>query len=522
MTFRKQVPNELAPVFYAQLLLALVLALGLAGPGCGDQTTGTTNTQAPAARPALEAKVPVLRWIPPQAELVAIGKGPDLLVAAEQLAAAAPGLDLSVLGAEPWNAELWSTRGVDLASPLGLFVSGVGVNLVLPVSDPAVLSAWSTSLGAAHTQQHGDRELRRIERGATRLSWLQVDGFAILHISMTEGPMAEGDGLEWLDAMLAASEGSAYSASAEAEAAHAMASPGRIWGSADPLPLLATLVGGPEYLACTDLLGKMQDTVFAASLTGAGASIQTSLAIGQDATATFAGLRAPGASEGMRQQRESAGVYASLAMDLQSTGRALQERGCSELARTIQDPLASVGWSPPPRAVHVAGTHLYPSDLSGVVALEVALHSKRFIQRQLGQIPGRSWFESSIKVEGQRAKRLSIPTMSSVYYQLSDDRFVFATKKGIMKTLLSPPREDAGAAADEMVALGIWPERLPQLGKVLELVVPSREQRVAISNFLGRLDHARFSIALKGSRLTMQAEMKPRQSAPAMWLGGWR
>jgi hypothetical protein len=222
----------------------------------------------------------------------------------------------------------------------------------------------------------------------------------------------------------------------------------------------------------------------------------------------------------MRVQRQSAGAYASLALDLQATGTALQKEECPELARAIQDPLASAGWSPPPRAVHVAGTHLYPSDLSGVVAVEVALRSKRFIQRQLGQIPGRSWFESSIKVEGQRVKRLSIPTMSSVYYQLQEDRFVFATKKSIMKALLSPPLEaDAG---EEMVALGIWPERLPQLGKVLELVVPSREQRAAISIFLQRLDHARFSISLKDNRLGIEIQLAPRQSAPALWLGDGR
>jgi hypothetical protein len=265
----------------------------------------------------------------------------------------------------------------------------------------------------------------------------------------------------------------------------------------------------------------MQDTVFTASLTSKGASILASLTIGEEATTTFSGLRAPGVSEGMRGQRESAGVFASLAMDLEATGTVLQQEECPELARVIQDPMASAGWSPPPRALHLAGTHLNPNDLSGVVALDIALRSKRFIKRQLGQIPGRSWFESTIKVEGERVKRLSIPTMSSLYYQLQEDRLLFATKKGIMKTLLSPPGSD-GTAADEMMAVGIWPERLPQLGKVLELVVSAREQRVAISNFLQRVDHARFTLSLKGSRLDLQAELIPRASAPALWLGGWR
>ena len=90
-----------------------------------------------------------------------------------------------------------------------------------------------------------------------------------------------------------------------------------------------------------------------------------------------------------------------------------------------------------------------------MVALDIALRSKRFIKRQLGQIPGRSWFESTIKVEGERVKRLSIPTMSSLYYQLQEDRLLFATKKGSLRLVLNKKGESRWITRKDKVELTV-------------------------------------------------------------------
>ena len=480
------------------------------------------HVQAP--RPALEANVPVLRWVPADADLVLVGSQlADFLSAAEQISALTPELDASALGTDPWNPDAWAQRGIDPESPIGLFVSGAAVSILLPVSDPGqVASAWSSELGQASSawQRHRDRDVYRVQRGRTLWSWLQVEGFVILRRS----PMASsagGHGLQWLDAILDASEGSAYSGTAVAERAYALATRDRLWGSANPLPLLGTRVGGTEYLACAGLLATMQGMSFSATLSGQSASIHTSLSLRAGAATTLEALRSPGASAGMLAQRDAAGVYASLALDLQSTSVALQDAQCPQLARVLLDPLASAGWSPPPKAVHVAGTHFRPRELSGTVALDVALRNKRYINRRLNQIPGRSFFESAITVQGQRVKRLSIPTMSSLYYQLSAGRLVFATKRSIMSSLLASATDQASELGDseaELVALGVWPERLPQLPELLKRLVPERAQREALALFLRRLAYAQFSIVLKGRRLSLHAELSPRQSAPSLWL----
>lgn len=446
----------------------------------------------------------------------------DFLLAAEQVAVLVPALDPSVLGSEPWNPNTWAGRGIDTKSPAGLFVSGAAVSVVLPVSEPSqVASSWSNEFGRQgdlDSQRHRGRDIHRVRRGPMLWSWFSVEGFVIVRLSLAGTSTARSEGLTWVDAMMDASEGSAFSGTSEAERAHALATEDRLWGSANPLSLLGTVLGGQEYLACTGLLAAMKGTSFSANLSGQSASIRTSLSLGKEAVSTLDALRGPGAGEGMLAQRESAGIYASIALDLQATAVALNNAECPELAQVLQDPLASVGWSPPPRAVHLAGTHFQPSALRGKLALDVALRSKRFIKKHLESIPGRSLLESSITIEGQRVKRLSIPTMSSLFYQLSAKRLVFATKKSIMKSLLTPGSGAAEGGA-ELVALGIWPERLPQLREVLELLVPARERRQALILFLQRLAYAQFSISLKENRLAMHAELSPRQDAPSIWLG---
>jgi hypothetical protein len=402
---------------------------------------------------------------------------------------------------------------------MGLFISGATLTAVLPTSEQGKLSAWaSEAVGAkATTQTRQGKTVYTVQDGPAVWSWLEVEGFFLLHLSMaTEGPTPPSAGMPWLDAVLKASEGVSYSSTNSAKSAFAFRQKGEAWGSADPLAILNTLVGSNNYVACARLLGQSKGLVFAASVRSPLAKVRSYITLDSESEATLRALQSPVVSDGMRAKRAGTGLYASLALDPRATSKALQAAQCPELAEVLHDPLAPMGWSPPPRAVHLAGTRFVPDKLSGDVALDLAMHSKRFIAGQLGRVPGRSFFEKSMKVQGIRVKRLSIPTMSSLYYHLSNERFVFGTKKSIMETILAPNGNQA-RASDELLAVGLWPARVPQLGLVLRELIPVRAEREAVAQFLGRLDHAQASVHLKGNRLSLDIELELRAGVPSLW-----
>ena len=503
------------PVVLASLsLVSLFLA-------CGDrQSKVVPITQVAAERPALETDAPVLRWIPPGADLVAVADSlEEFLLAAQQVAGLVPTIDLSTLGTRPWDPAAWSERGILAAAPIGLFISGPTLTAVLPTSEQGKLSAWASEGGGAKvtTQTRRGKTVYTVQEGPAVWSWLEVDGFFLLHLSMaTEVAPPPGSGMPWLDAVLKASEGLSYSSTKEAKSAFSFRQKGEAWGSADPLAILNTLVGTTNYVACASLLGKSKGLVFAASVRSPLAKVRSYITLGSESEATLRSLQSLVVSDGMRAKRTGTGLYASLALDPRATSEALQAAQCPELAEVLHDPLAPMGWSPPPRAVHLAGTRFIPDKLSGDLALDLALHNKRFIAGQLGRVPGRSFFEKSMKVHGIRVKRLSIPTMSSLYYHLSNERFVFGTKKSIMETILAP-NGNQERESDELLAAGLWPARVPQLGLVLRELIPAREQREAVAQFLGRMDHAQASIHLKGNRLSLDIELQLRAGVTSLW-----
>ncbi len=459
--------------------------------------------------------MPALRWVPPGADLVAVAERlGDVLSAAKQLAAFSPQVDLSLLGESPWDAQTWSQRGVDEAKASALFVSGSSLTVVMPVREAGTLSSWTSSQaqGEPVPVAYRGREVSRTTRGVATWSWLEVKGFFLLHIEVAKSSGAtSGTDLPWLDRILDASEGKAFSATKVARDAHDFGKRDALWGSANILPLLSTLVGGQEYLSCTELLGKLEGLLFAGSMGEDGAKLRSVFRLAEAEGHTIAGLQTPSVSPGMLAQRSISGAYASIAVDLQATGEALRGAQCPELAGLLQDPLAQAGWSPPPRAVHVAGSNFRTSDLSGTVALDVSLRNKRYIKKQLERIPMRSFLESSITVEGKRVKRLSIPTMSSLYYQLGAERFLFATKKKIMRGLLTKEGE-GGAVGSELLALGLWPQRVPQLRALLRQLIPQRETREALWLILEGLDHAQGSLHLRGTRLELEVSVQARQN----------
>ncbi|MCP4446003.1 MAG: hypothetical protein GY811_11750 [Myxococcales bacterium] len=463
--------------------MATAIALLLA---CGPSSRNVPERASQAAeaepRPAIEDGQPLLRWIPADAEMVLVAEN---LSALEKLAGVlvplgeALGLSLTDTALVPWLR-----NGIDPRGGIAIFSKGASLSLLAPLSAEALED--SAVLGAGWTQ-------------------LGTQTFAAAHWS---GPNEAVTGA-WLDDIRAASKGKAYSSVPTAARSLIGEGSALVRGHLPIAALLAAAVGGEEYLSCLSLLRAAGGVRLSANLLkGGGVHAQFDLLLTPSASDGIAALLGPGPGAGMLGLRKTEAAHASLGIDLPLAAAALRGQDCPELASLFDDVVQQAPMSPVPRAMHAAGTRLDTSDLSGSVALSLALHNKRFFAKQLGRIPGRSLFESSIRVEGQKAKRLSIPTMTSVYYRLTKAQLLFATKKSLIGALLVPPV--GRLAQHEVAAAGLWPGRLPQLRFLLRRVVGDREVADVWNDLLLRFEYAGISLVLGDSQLTLTMTVRPR------------
>ena len=466
----------LALVSFALFYVALV--------GCGPKARTvaggkSTEIKQEAKRPAIEQDLPLLRWVPADAEMVIVAES---LTSLEKLSfiaepfAAAIGVSTGELFNSPWLRE-----GIDPLADIVLFTRGRDITLVAvqtaeAQANPAALhSAWTSLAGQA-----------------AAVTW-----------NMQPGSQASGD---WLEVMQAAAAGTGFSALPSATQSLVGEGKAAIRGHLPVLSLLASAVGGEEFLSCLPLLRAAGGLRFEARLEPDGtATARVSMPLQPSSLAAVSAVLGPGPSPGLVALRQTEAAHLSLGLDLPVAATAFREQSCPELAYEIERALQNIPMRPPPRAIHAVGTRFDPSELSGKMALQMPLRSKRFLANQLGRIPARSLFESSVKINGQSVKKLSVPTMASIYYQLSDSQFLFATKKALMTAILSP----AAAPSREVAAVGLWPARLPQLRQFLGQLVPSRDAADLWYGILLRFEYAGMTIALDDDALSMRVAVRP-------------
>ncbi len=455
--------------------LVLLVSLTFA---CGPKTRsipGEAEVQAPVqARPAIEAQMPLLRWIPADAEMVLVAQS---LAELEKLATVgAPILSELGIGGPELFAAPWLPGGIDWQGQVALFSRGQGITLLATEQDPSQLDGAWTRVGS----QPGD---------PVAAHW---------------GPPDDQAG----ERMRSAASGQGYSSLPVAEWA-LTGKPTVLRGHLPVAELLAAAVGGEQYLSCLPLLRAAQGIRLEAWPEGKGVRVRMQMQLSPSALEKVVALVGPGPSPGMRALRQTQAAHASMAVDLALAATALHQEQCPELAHYLEQAAGDMRWSPPPRAFHAAGTRLSTSDLSGSVALQVAQHDSRFVKRQLNIVPGRSFFESGIRVLGHKVKRLSVPTMSSVFYQLTNEQLLFATKKGLMESLLAGS-QGPGPQGQEVGAAGLWPSRLPQLRRILGEVLPSRAEADRWTGLLQRFEYAGGSLRLEGSQLTLDVSLHPQ------------
>ncbi len=461
---------------------ALLAALSVCAAGCGPKTrsvAGGEGTVTPTAppRPAIEQQLPLLRWVPADAEIVVVGTSLDAL---EKLSAVVEPLAgaIGFSSAELFTSS-WLRQGIDATADVVLFTRGQDITLVAATdaSAPSTLDAVWTQLGGTSN--------------AAAVTW-----------NMT-GAEAGGN---WLEVMQAAAQGSGFSSLPAAAQNLVGNADAAVRGHLPLLPLLASAVGGEEFLSCVDLLRAVGGLRLEATIQPDGtARAILEMPLTPSSLATIGTVMGPAASPGLVSLRATEAVHMSMGVDLPIAATAFRESGCPELAYEIERGLEQVPMSEPPRAFHAAGTRFNIESLGGSVALQVPLRSKRFIANQLGRIPGRSFFESNIRIDGYPAKKLSVPTMSSIYYQLSDSQFLFATKKALIGAILAP----AIGPNREVAAVGLWPARFPQLRQLLRSAAPSNEVADFWHDLLLRLEFAKLSIVLGADSLVVDLAVRP-------------
>mgnify|MGYP003670782771 FL=1 len=463
------------------LALASIALIGC-GPKARTVAGGkSTDIKQEAKRPAIEQDLPLLRWVPADAEMVLVAESLASLEKLSSVAepfAAAIGSSAGELFNSPWLRE-----GIDPQADIVLFTRGRDITLMAgktaeAQANPAALhSAWTS-----------------LESGVAAVTW-----------NMQPGSQAAGD---WLEVMQAAAAGTGFSALPAATQSLVGEGKAAIRGHLPVLSLLASAVGGEEFLSCLPLLRAAGGLRFEARLEPNGtATAKVAMPLQPSSLAAVSAVLGPGPSAGLVALRQTEAAHISLGVDLPTAATAFHEQSCPELAYEIDRILQGIPMSPPPRAIHAVGTRFDPSELSGRVAVQMPLRSKRFLANQLGRIPARSLFESNVKINGQSVKRLSVPTMASIYYQLSDSQFLFATKKALMTAILSP----ASAPSREVAAVGLWPARFPQLREYLGQVAPSREAADLWYAILLRFEYAGMTIALDDEALSMSVAVQPAQ-----------
>ncbi len=427
----------------------------------------------------MEQQLPLLRWVPADAEIVIVAES---LSALEKLSAVVEPLAAAIgLSSQDLFSSPWLRQGIEPAGDVLLFTRGEDITLVATqtaeaISNPAALHAAWTPL--------------KTSAKAAAVTW---------HM---RGSDASGD---WLEAMQAAADATGFSSDPAAVQSLVGEGDAAIRGHLPLLPLLASAVGGEEFLSCLPLLRAVKGLRLEARLQPDGtAKAILEVPLSASDRAGIVGVLGPGARPGLIALRETEAAHLSLGIDLPKAAAAFRENSCPELAYEIDEILGRMPMSPPPRAFHAVGTRLSTSDLGGSIALQVPLRSKRFIANQLDRIPGRSFFESSIRVDGHSVKKLSIPTMSSIYYQLSDSQFLFATKRALMSAIVAP----SAAPNREVAAMGLWPARFPQLRQLLRGAASSHELADQWHDLLLLFESARLTIGL-GDSMIVELSVRP-------------
>lgn len=484
-------------------LLSLCL-LSVSMQSCASSSKKTSL----ATRPAVETRVPALRWVPANAPYLVVGTGAELAIPWLEGAANILGeLGLDVQGSAELGFDLGESS--TLLANLGLEIDWQGsaavfgdtssLTAILPLVPNSESAGFTTKMIQQGAQETSHRSLEVLQGQSPIGQWATVilEGNLAFHLDL--GVSQNSPSFAWIDSMLAASSDSSLAFGSGDDAMRvietlASADP-MYWGSA--LGLVRELQQG-EWASCASLLSGIESLSFQANTKKTSVDITVTAQLSAALMESLHQVQSKGASHGMQILGAKAGVALDIGMDMAKTSQRLRSIGCSGLADPLAGLLRRSPWSPVPQSIHIAGSRLDPSELSGDIAAEISMASPDFIKSLLNQIPGRSWLESRKTLGGEQVKKLAIPTMSSVYYQLQDTLFRFTNQKSAMETLIS----QSATTTKELIALTIRPALIPQLESLLEMVLPPGFASFATTQ-LASLDHASLALGLEANTLTL-------------------
>ncbi|HKE15872.1 MAG TPA: hypothetical protein VKB80_13440 [Kofleriaceae bacterium] len=509
---------------------ALALAACAATGGAPARTVAT-----------IERDYPALRWVPAGASYVlAAGRVDQGVRAARELAdlaaiaggATADELDRWLrgeLGASPLDEADLAGAGIDLHASAALFAQAGFPTAALPVADagrlrgflarhrPAGDAAASTRRGEAATSW---------SIGDWRLSWAMHGRWLFVHL----GPRGEGEG--WLDRVVAAPDaGLAADPDLAAAADRGRRALGDRATRPPRAPGLVGLVraaalardlagwsGAPDGLAgCARRASAAAPLLsWAADFSRGRGAVWAAIDLAPAAARALRAHIAPPPPPGYRAYRAAAAVAVDWSLELDWLERVRARLACPLLDQPIRDPVREATGFRGPRAWHVAATSIDPGDLSGAGAAHVILADPGLIAAQLESIPGRSLFERSRRIAGQRVQVLSVPGLPTIAYRQAGEAFTLAVGDGVMEEVLAPaaPAPRDGEAGLEVARVAIAPPRLPALGAIVDAALsalagpPPRPSGRIIAARLSRYDEAALSARLDGNSVAISATMR--------------
>lgn len=483
------------------VVVAVVLGCGARGP-------------APAPPPAdptaqITAEFSAARWIPDRAAYAIAAKSVreaqsavrDTLdsfgivagVSADDVAAQLA----RFLAVDPLSAEAVADIGVDLDGGIAVFSEGASPTFVVRLASPSAFRGFIARLGdvRASLQTVDGVEVVSVQVSPdVRVSWALVDDWLWVHFAL---PVGEDLGTTWFTS----SRGAARRAAppdwaADWGYARSSAGPkGRpIVGFVDLRGVISGLSSRiPGALACAQLLSPIERVAIAVDSDFQHASGTLAFEIGPSAAAIARALMP--VPEGWAEVAGKAPIAAQWNLDA-----AVMRAALDPCARTLDielDDFERFGV----RSARVLLRSLDPDDRSGTGAVALDLAHKRALAGYLDDIPLRSTLERRRTFGPHAGYSLSIPTMFSLDYVLTDTLALAAVGDGLLTAIVG-----RGATVPGPVfSVDIMPGGLTPEAWAVILEVAGLPHSHATIERLRQWRDAHVAVTIDGSRLVLRA-----------------
>lgn len=510
------------PVFAA---LTVALSAACSGP--------TTGARAAGGDAAATTRFPALRFAPERPTYaLASGRTADLVSATREVLAAIGLLadgDMGELdreatrdfGFNPFSLDTLTAAGVDASGSAVLFSSDFLPTLVLPVSDPDKLDAFLAKLRpkrGLQVRQYRDRDWfsYTIDKPLS-VQWIRWDEYLAVRLNMDE----KVESVAWLDDMFDSSQslGRSPVMRKALTTIDGRVSDAKVAGIIDLAGIFRSIIDkipdeeeAEKYANCVDIFAPLSGAIAVGAHLDWG-SAEGVLKFGLKKSAAAAvrkHVMVP--PPGYAKVRDQAALYASLGLDLAWLD---EERAALECALWEEPLIGKKGTfkhlPTTMKAAFAAILDLRPSEGEARAVGFLGFRGTKLIDAVLGMIPQRRFLERKSTIADQPVRVVALPLLPKLIYQRKEDSLLMSIGDGVMTEVLQAPARADKKRGLDVLSLGIYPSRLPELEGILVRIARymqiSRNFATASARRLKRYEYGRVDVTLEGNDLVMRLAM---------------